>query len=133
MAVILVCAALDYRYAVGECLVRRDTGEAQAGDSVHVGRQTDRMPMDGRNRLQTVRDRQRDGVASRHRSVGPCTEPFTAVTSRRRPVKFTGKIINGQIEVSSDAGFPRRWDFHTSREKLSLPRQLIPEQSSGGR
>jgi hypothetical protein len=89
MAVIPVCAAPDYRYAVGECFLRRDTGKAQAGDSVHVGRQTDRVPMDGRHRLQTVRDQQRDGLA-----LPPsqrCTEPFTAVASRCRPVKFTGK------------------------------------------
>jgi hypothetical protein len=47
--------------------------------------------MDGRNRLQTVRDRQRDGVALPPSQRGSGHEPFTAVASRCRPVKFTGK------------------------------------------
>ena len=89
MAVISVSAAPDYRYAVGECFVRRDAGEAQAGASVHVGRQMDRVPMDGRHRLQTVRDQQRDGVAlppsqrgSGHGAVHRSFKPMP-------PVKFT--------------------------------------------
>lgn len=64
MAVIQGGAALDYRYAVVNVLFCSIPGKLKSGTPSMLAGKQNRVPMDGLHRLQTVRDRQRNGVAS---------------------------------------------------------------------
>ncbi|MNS44263.1 hypothetical protein D3C72_767030 [compost metagenome] len=63
VAVIPVGAALAHGETVGERLAGVDAVKAQAWHAVHVGRQKNAVPMNGRLFAQPVRDVQRDRVA----------------------------------------------------------------------
>jgi len=112
VAVIPGRAVLLYLEVVVECLPRTNPRVAQSRDAVHVGRDAQRVPVNGGGFFKAVRHCDRNVIAF----APPQDRPWNRTVDghRGRPLsrKVDGQVINGQFKVFSRQRFRDVWlDF----------------------